>query len=92
MDRVADHVGGPFLAFGRRGIARFQLQALHGPMFHKSVRYTLRQGIEANRWTVAVQLPHGGIEKRVQCSKQKADEIACAMIDKWLAENRPQGG
>ena len=34
----------------------------------------------------------GRIEKRVQCSKQKADEIACAMIDKWLAENRLQGG
>ena len=61
-------------------------------MFHKSVPYTLRQGIEANQWTVAVQLPQGGIEKRVHCSKQKADEIACAMIDKWLAANRPQGG
>jgi hypothetical protein len=61
-------------------------------MFHKNVPYNLRQGIEANHWTEAVQLPHGGIEKRVQCSKRKADEIACAMIDKWLAENRLQGG
>lgn len=60
-------------------------------MFHKSVPYTLRQGIETDHWTVAVQLPHGGIEKRVQCSKRKASEIACDMIDKWLEKNRPQG-
>jgi len=61
-------------------------------MFHKRVPYTLRQGIERDQWTVTIHFPDREVQKRVQCSKQAASDIACDMIDKWLEKNRPQGG
>jgi hypothetical protein len=61
-------------------------------MDHRGVRYTIRTGIEPDQWTLVVNLPRGTIEKRVQSTKRKADETACAIIDKWLEKNGPQGG
>jgi hypothetical protein len=34
----------------------------------------------------------GEVQKRVQCAKKAASNIACDMIDKWLAKNPPKGG
>jgi len=53
-------------------------------MDHRGVPYTIRTGIEPDQWTVVVHLPRGTIEKRVQSTKRKAQETACAIIDKWL--------
>jgi hypothetical protein len=61
-------------------------------MDHRGVAYTLRQGIERESWILVVHLPRGSVEKRVQSTKQKAKETACAMIDKWLEANGPKGG
>jgi hypothetical protein len=60
-------------------------------MNHRGLTYSLRQGIEREKWILVVQLPCGTVEKRLQSTKQKANEIACAMIDKWLETNGTQG-
>ena len=61
-------------------------------MDHRGVTYTIRTGIEHDQWVLVVNLPRGRIEKRVQCTKREAEGAACAMIDKWLEKNGPQGG
>jgi hypothetical protein len=61
-------------------------------MDHNGVPYTIRQGIERDRWTVVVHLPDGTVEKQLQGRRESAIAIATKLIDKWLEKNRPQGG
>jgi hypothetical protein len=58
-------------------------------MEHKGVPYTVRQGIEHDTWTVEVILPTGKTTKRHAIgSRDYANEMARAIIDKWLEKNK----
>ena len=59
-------------------------------MDHRGVPYTIRTGIEHNRWTMVVHLPQGRtVEKAVNGARQMAETAACSVIDKWLEKNLP---
>jgi len=54
-------------------------------MEHRGIRYTVRAGIERDRWTVAI---HPGevesVPKIVIGRREQAEELAHSMIDDWL--------
>ena len=54
-------------------------------MVHRGIPFTIRTGIERNRWTVVVNLPNGKtIERPIHDLRYKAEAVACEIIDNWL--------
>ena len=59
-------------------------------MVHRGIPFTIRTGIERNRWTVVVDLPNGKtVEKLIHDLRHRAEATACEIIDKWLEKNGP---
>jgi hypothetical protein len=58
-------------------------------MEHKSIRYTIRVGIERHKWVVSIH-PFGAdaVEKVVVGNRLQAVRRAHSMIDTWLSQRR----
>ena len=61
-------------------------------MEHRGVRYTIRIGIERERWRVAIH-PLGNVlpeERTVLGTRKDAENTARSLIDAWLRKRRRQ--
>ena len=59
-------------------------------MVHRGIPFTIRTGIQRNRWTVVVHLPDGKtVEKPIHDLRHRAEAIAREIIDNWLDKNGP---
>jgi hypothetical protein len=58
-------------------------------MEHRGIRYTVRAGIERDRWTVVI---HPGdvesVPKIVTGGRERAEALAYSMIDDWLCRHQ----
>ena len=53
-------------------------------MEYRGIRYTVRAGIERNRWTVSIHPADVEKPRRIVTGpRERAELIARAMIDKW---------
>jgi hypothetical protein len=62
-------------------------------MEHRGVRYTIRVGIEASVWSIAIH--PGGVEsaeKRIHGTRERAEFEARSMIDGWYRRQSKRNG
>jgi hypothetical protein len=86
---MPDHIGVRviFKGWGAVDIARLPIRALSSAMNYRGIRYTIRAGIERNRWTVSIH-PTGfeTSERVLTAPRPKAAMLAQSMIDGWLSK------
>jgi hypothetical protein len=71
-------------------MARFPFAGNIAHMDHRGVPYTIRTGIERDRWVVVVHLPDGKmVEKPIRAPRHRAEALACSIIDEWLRKKGP---
>jgi hypothetical protein len=59
-------------------------------MVYRGISFTIRTGIQRNRWTVVVHLPDGKtVEKSIHDLRHRAEATALEIIDKWLEKKGP---
>jgi hypothetical protein len=72
-------------------IAPLPILVQHLLVKHRGIRYTIRARIVRGEWTVAIH-PRGieGAGKVFNGPRERAEQLARSMIDKWLSERRAQ--